>query len=81
VLFPNTQKEGANRALEKAQKRAAETVLSFQGQSLPLPTFSSVLTLYSPGEKSATLLKRADEALDHAKLRGRNQSIVALPAG
>jgi diguanylate cyclase (GGDEF)-like protein len=79
VLFPNTQKEGAVRALEKAQKRVTETYLSHEGKSFPLPGFSSVLTLYAPGEKAVQLLKRADEALDHAKLSGQRRMVVALP--
>jgi diguanylate cyclase len=79
VLFPNTQKEGATRALEKAQKRALETYITHNGKNIPLPSFSSVLTLYAPGEKPSTILKRASEALDHAKLRGYNQMVVALP--
>ena len=79
ILFPNTQKEGATRALEKAQKRVAETYITYAGASIPLPSFSSVLTLYTPGEKPATLLQRAGAALDHAKLRGPHQMVVALP--
>ncbi len=79
ILFPNTSKEGATRALEKAQKRALETYITHAGKNIPLPSFSSVLTLYAPGEKPSTILKRASEALDHAKLRGYNQMVVALP--
>jgi diguanylate cyclase len=79
VLFPNTQKDGAMRALEKAQKRALETFITHNGKNIPLPSFSSVLTLYAPGEKPSTILKRAGQALDHAKLRGYNQMVVALP--
>ncbi len=79
ILFPNTQKEGATRALEKAQKRVAETYITYAGASIPLPSFSSVLTLYTPGEKPAALLQRAGAALDHAKLRGPHQMVVALP--
>ena len=79
ILFPNTSKEGATRALEKAQKRALETYITHNGKNIPLPSFSSVLTLYAPGEKPSTILKRASEALDHAKLRGYNQMVVALP--
>jgi diguanylate cyclase len=80
VLLPNTQKDGAERAIDKAQKHAAGTFIQFNGQNLPLPSFSSVLTLYSHGEHPDALLKRADEALSHAKLRGRAQSVVALAA-
>jgi len=80
VLLPNTQKDGAERAIDKAQKHAAGTFIQFNGQNLPLPSFSSVLTLYSHGEHPDALLKRADEALGHAKQRGRAQSVVALAA-
>ena len=80
VLLPNTQKDGATRAIDKAQKHAAGTFIQFNGQNLPLPSFSSVLTLYSHGEQPDALLKRADEALSHAKQRGRAQSVVALAA-
>lgn len=79
VLLPNTQKDGAARALEKAQRQAAGTMLSFDGRNLPLPSFSSVLTLYAHGEPPAALLQRADAALAHAKQRGRAQAVVALP--
>ena len=80
VLLPNTQKDGAVRAIDKARKHAAGTFIQFNGQNLPLPSFSSVVTLYSHGEPPDALLKRADEALSHAKLRGRAQSVVALAA-
>ena len=79
VLFPNTQKDGAMHALEKARKTAAGTFLSHNGKNLPLPSFSSVLTQYSPGETAAALLKRADETLSQAKLGGYNRLVVALP--
>lgn len=79
VLFPNTQKDGAMHALEKARKTAAGTFLNHNGKNLPLPSFSSVLTQYSPGETAAALLKRADETLSQAKLGGYNRLVVALP--
>jgi diguanylate cyclase (GGDEF)-like protein len=79
VLMPNTQREGAARAVEKAQKLAAGTYIQFDGRNIPLPSFSSVLTVYAHGEPPAALLKRADEALSHAKQRGRGQAVVALP--
>ncbi len=81
VLFPNTQKDGALHALEKARKVAAQTFIHQDGQNFPLPSFSSVLTQYSPGEPPAALLKRADDTLSQAKLTGFNRLVVALPAG
>jgi diguanylate cyclase (GGDEF)-like protein len=80
VLLPNAQKDGAVRAIDKAQKHAAGTFIQFNGQNLSLPSFSSVLTLYSHGEQPEALLKRAGDALSHAKLRGHAQSVVALAA-
>ncbi len=79
VLLPNTQKDGATRAMEKARKLAASTYIDIEGASIPLPSFSSVLTLYAHGEAPAALLKRADEALMRAKHKGRAQMVVALP--
>jgi diguanylate cyclase len=81
VLLPNTQKEGASRALDKVQKRAAGTFIEVNGKTVPLPSFSSVLTLYSHGEAPEALPQRADEALAQAKQRGPAQSVLALPAG
>ena len=79
VLFPNTQKDGAAHAIEKAQRRAAETYISYNNRNIPLPSFSSVLTLYIHGEKPSAMIQRASEALDHAKQRGHGQVVVALP--
>lgn len=79
VLLPNTQRDGAARAVDKAQKRVAGLYLQLHGENVPLPSFSSVLTLYTHGEAPAALLKRADEALSHAKQRGPAQAVVALP--
>jgi diguanylate cyclase (GGDEF)-like protein len=79
VLFPNTQKDGAMHALEKARKTAASTFIHQDGKNIPLPSFSSVLTQYSPGEPAATLLQRADETLSQARLAGYNRMVVALP--
>lgn len=79
VLFPNTQKDGAMHALEKARKTAASTFFQQDGKNIPLPGFSSVLTQYSPGEPASTLLDRADQTLSQARLTGYNRMVVALP--
>ncbi len=81
VLFPNTQKDGALRALEKAQKSAASTYVTHDGRSIRLPSFSSVLTVYAQGEKPAQLLKRASDALDLARRHGQNQIVISLANG
>lgn len=79
VLLPNTQRDGAAHAVDKAQKRAAAIYVQLNGENVPLPSFSSVLTLYSHGEAPAALLKRADEALSSAKQRGPAQAVLVLP--
>jgi diguanylate cyclase (GGDEF)-like protein len=79
VLFPNTDQAGALRALEKAQKRAAETHLNAGGKVFPLPVFSSVLTVYAAGEEPAALLARAHAALDGLRSKGAGKLVVAPP--
>ncbi len=79
ILFPNTQKEGAMAALDKAHKRASSMVIRYKATSLKVPPFTSVLTLYSPGDKPEALLQRADEAFALAKEHSRDRIIIALP--
>lgn len=79
VLFPNTQKEGALNAIEKARRRASDTFMTHDGKSFPVPGFSSVLTLYAPGERAVALLDRAANALDQAKQTAAGRTVVALP--
>lgn len=67
VMFPDTGKEGARRALEKAYKRAIETHMNHAGTSIPLPPFAGALVTYSPGEDPARFLVRADDALSSAR--------------
>jgi diguanylate cyclase len=78
ILFPNTQKEGALSALGKAQKRAAGTVFQQNGRSLRMPTFTSSLTLYSPGDQPDAIMKRTYDALQLASKNSRDKIIVAL---
>ena len=79
LLFPNTQKEGALRAVEKAQKRAANLYINHKDKNIKVPTFTSVLTTYTPGDQPDTILRRTTEALVQAQRRGRDQVILALP--
>lgn len=73
VLLPNTDLEGAMRALRKVQKRATETTFQFNGTTMPMPTFSAGVALYKPGETPGNLIERADSALYRAKRLGRNR--------
>lgn len=67
VLFPDTGKEGASRALDKAVKRAAETHLTVDEHIIPLPRFVHALVLHTAGEDAASFLKRAETALQTAQ--------------
>lgn len=71
VMFPDTAKDGAQRALEKAHKRASETHVSHGGASFALPPFAGALVVYSIGEDTSAFLERAHETL--AQLRRTRQ--------
>ena len=73
VLLPNTDKEGALRALAKVKKRSSETRWQFNGTVRHVPTFSAGLALYKPGESPGAFIERADNALYRAKRLGRNR--------
>ncbi len=73
VLLPNTDKEGAMRALAKVKKRSTETRWQINGTVRHVPTFSAGLALYKPGESPGAFIERADNALYRAKRLGRNR--------
>jgi diguanylate cyclase (GGDEF)-like protein len=73
VLLPNTDAEGALRALTKVKNRAGETRWQNNGDMIPVPTFSSGVSLYKPGETASAFIERADKALYRAKRMGRNR--------
>lgn len=75
VLLPDTQKDGAVRAIEKVHKRARATHVNYGDKSLPLPGFSGVLTQYCFGEAPLAVLKRIDRALDNARQNNRNHIV------
>jgi diguanylate cyclase (GGDEF)-like protein len=77
VLLPNTDRNGAMRALEKVTKRTAESSFHSEGRTMPMPTFSAGISLYKPGETPGSLIERADKALYQAKRLGRNRIEVA----
>lgn len=73
VILPNTDHEGAVRALMNVRDAAAETTIKFNGFEFPLNTFSAGVTMYRPGETPSSLIERADTALYRAKGLGRNR--------
>ena len=77
VLLPNTDRNGAQRALEKVRKRTSESSYQFGGKTMAMPTFSAGISLYKPGETPGNLIERADKALYQAKRLGRNRIEVA----
>lgn len=85
VLLPNTTQDGAAAAITKVKTRALQVRCDFQGKSLALPTFSTGVALYTPGESFTDLIDRADRALYRAKRLGRNRIELELtippPAG
>lgn len=74
VLLPNTESEGALRALTKVKNRCAETRWQSNGSVVSVPTFSAGLALYKPGETSTAFVERVDKALYRAKRLGRNRT-------
>lgn len=81
VLLPNTDKNGAQRALEKVKKRTSESSYQFGGKTMAMPTFSAGISLYKPGETPGNLIERADKALYQAKRLGRNRIELAQHDG
>ena len=73
VLLPNTTPDGAVAAITKARNRALQVRCEHQNLALALPTFSTGIALYTPGESYTDLIDRADRALYRAKRLGRNR--------
>ena len=73
VLSPNTDSDGAVRALNKVRRRASETRWQTNGSASDVPTFSAGASLYKPGESVSAFIERADKALYRAKRLGRHR--------
>ena len=78
VLLPNTVESGAVSAIYKVKKRAQQIHCELNGKTLAVPTFSTGVTMYVPGETHISLIDRADRALYRAKHLGRNRIEVIL---
>jgi GGDEF domain-containing protein len=63
VLLPDTGADGAQRALEKAKNRAAQTHLEHGARRFALPAFRGATTSYVAGEEPLHWLQRAEAAL------------------
>jgi hypothetical protein len=66
VLFPDTDRAGARRALEKAQKRATETRLVEGGRTIRIPGFRAGLAAWSDGEDAQAIMERLQSALSNS---------------
>jgi diguanylate cyclase len=73
VLLPNTDADGAVRALNKVRRRAAETRWQSNGRVSQVPSFSAGVSLFKPGESASAFIERADKALYRAKRLGRDR--------
>jgi diguanylate cyclase (GGDEF)-like protein len=73
VLLPNTDADGAIRALNKVRRRAAETRWQSNGTISQVPSFSAGVSLFKPGESAGAFIERADKALYRAKRQGRDR--------
>ena len=74
VLMPNTDIDGAFKALEKIRYIAQESSCTLDsGESIPMPSFSAGIALYTADESQDELLNRADTAMYRAKQMGRSR--------
>jgi diguanylate cyclase (GGDEF)-like protein len=73
VLLPNTDADGAIRALNKVKRRATETRWQSNGKVAEVPSFSAGVSLFKPGESASAFIERADKALYRAKRLGRDR--------
>ena len=73
VLLPNTDADGAIRALNKVKRRSAETRWQCNGTVARVPSFSAGVSLFKPGESATAFIERADKALYRAKRLGRDR--------
>ena len=77
VLLPGANQNQAEARLESLRIQLNNSKVQLETtDDYPTVTLSIGLTIYKPGETSATVLNRADQALYAAKTNGRNQICV-----
>ena len=77
VLLPGANQNQAEARLESLRIQLNNSKVQLEStDDHPTVTLSIGLTIYQPGETSATVLNRADQALYAAKTNGRNQICV-----
>jgi GGDEF domain-containing protein len=67
VLFPDTPREGAERAIDKAQKRVRAIKFTEANLRFALPPFVASLAMHAPNDEPSALLARAEQTLVHAR--------------
>ena len=73
VLLPNTDREGALRAMRKVKAKVGQIVCEVNNKIIPVPTFSAGLAVYHEGETLGAYIERADQAMYRAKSLGRDR--------
>ena len=77
MLLPGANQNQAEARLESLRIQLNNSKVQLETtDDYPTVTLSIGLTIYKPGETSATVLNRADQALYAAKTNGRNQICV-----
>lgn len=71
IIAPNTNMEDAVKLAEKLREKISEFKFSFAGHK----TGSFGVATYRVGDDEKSLIKRADDALYHAKESGRNKVV------
>jgi len=74
LLLPDTDINGAIRALDKIRFQVGERQVMLEVGHITLPTFSAGVALYRTHESIDGLIERADQALYRAKQSGRNRT-------
>ncbi len=77
VVMPDTDLAVGSGVAERLRREVADYPFETSGGNLSLDITCSIgVTVSTQGEKSESLLKRADEALYQAKRDGRNRVVV-----